>query len=128
MHTKVEREENLVFHAITIATDSDMIRRVVAHHLRMRATPPLASEYTDTIAIPPLATRHNRREDLPDFPLGDVQRVKIARVFAGGQLNFPKAEINSMPCRAAAAFCLIQSRWIPLGYSSPPRISPQAWG
>ena len=39
----------------------------------------------DTIAIPPLATGYNRREDLPQFPLGDVQREKIARVFAGGQ-------------------------------------------
>jgi hypothetical protein len=37
MHTKVEREEYLLFDALTVATDSDMIRRVVAHHLGMRA-------------------------------------------------------------------------------------------
>ena len=60
----------------------------------------------DTIAIPPLAKGYNRREDLPQFPLGDVQRDKIARVFAGGQQRFPEAEINPRPRRAAAAFCL----------------------
>jgi hypothetical protein len=38
----------------------------------------------ETIAFLPIATKYTRREDLPQFPLGDVQRVKIARVFAGG--------------------------------------------
>ena len=45
MHTKVEREEYLLFDALTLAPDSDMIRRVVAHHLGMRAIPSLGSRF-----------------------------------------------------------------------------------
>jgi hypothetical protein len=85
--------DGVISEGVSVFPRLQIARWVVAHHLGVRA-------------IPPLATGYNRPEDLPQFPLGDVQRVKIARVFAGGQLSFTEAEINSMPRRAAAAFCL----------------------
>ena len=78
-------------------------RWVVAHHLGVREIPPLDTRYDRD---PPVSHRIQSPRRSAAVPTWRCAAGEDRSGFCWRAVTFPEAEINSMPRRAAAAFCL----------------------